>query len=46
MGKFWLIVIMLLIFLIGGGAGYLMTTDIPAPTEHTEKVLPDDMFPK
>tara|TARA_B100001939_G_scaffold308688_2_gene289476 strand:- start:29643 stop:29783 length:141 start_codon:yes stop_codon:yes gene_type:complete len=46
MAKFWLFLIVILLFLIGGGIGYLMTADIPAPKENVEKTLPDDMFPK
>lgn len=46
MGKFALFLFLLLV--VGGGAGvvYLMNWDIPAPVERTEKVLPDDMFPR
>ncbi|WP_165777057.1 hypothetical protein [Paremcibacter congregatus] len=46
MGKFWLSIIMLIIVGIGGGAVYLMTVDIEAPTQQVEKTLPDDRFPQ
>lgn len=37
---------MLILLLMAGGAVYLMTADIKAPSEHVEKTLPNDMFPK
>lgn len=46
MGKFWLIIIMLILIGIGVGAVYLMTADIEPPKEHVEKTLPDDRFPQ
>lgn len=46
MGKFWLVLILLILLASGGGVGYLMTVDINPPTEHVEKTLPDDNFPK
>lgn len=46
MGKFWLMIILLILVGIGGGAVYLMTVDIEPPLEHVEKTLPDDRFPK
>jgi len=46
MGKFWLVLFAILFIGIGAGVIFLMTWDIPAPQERTEKVLPDDMFPR
>lgn len=46
MGKFWLVLIVLILAGIGGGAVYLMTVDLEPPKEHVEKTLPDDKFPK
>jgi small neutral amino acid transporter SnatA (MarC family) len=46
MGKFWLVIFAILFIGIGAGVIFLMTWDIPAPQERTEKVLPDDMFPR
>ena len=45
MNKSWLL---LLVVVIGLGAGmeFLLHWNIPAPTQHVEKVLPDGMFPK
>lgn len=46
MGKFWLALFAVLFIAIGAGMIFLLTWDIPAPQEHTEKVLPDDRFPR
>lgn len=46
MGKFWLVIIILILIGIGGGAIYLMTVDIEPPKEQVEKTLPDDRFPQ
>ncbi len=40
------IVLMLLLLAIAGGGVFLATWDIPAPTSHVEKKLPDDRFPR
>ncbi len=32
-----------LIVVVGGGV-YLAFSDIPAPTQHVEKIIPDDRF--
>jgi hypothetical protein len=32
-----------LLAIVGGGA-YLAFSDLPAPTSHVEKVIPDDRF--
>jgi len=45
MAKLWLTLIILILLTIVGAGIYLMTADIPAPTEHVEKTLPDDAFP-
>lgn len=37
--------ILLILLALGGGAVYLMTWDVPPPTQRIEKVLPDDRFP-
>lgn len=36
----------LLILLVIGGAVFLATWNIPAPTATVQKVLPDDRFPR
>jgi hypothetical protein len=45
MAKLWLILIIAIIVSIIGAGIYLMTADIPAPTQRIEKTLPDDAFP-
>lgn len=37
--------IILLLAALVGGAVFLLTWDVPAPTQRIEKVLPDDRFP-
>ena len=46
MGKFWSMIIILILLGIAGGAVYLMTVDIEPPRENVEKTLPDDRFPQ
>lgn len=46
MGKFWLVIILLILLAIGAGAIYLMTVDLEPPHNAVEKTLPDDRFPK
>ena len=46
MKSFSKFVILLAIALILGGAVFLATWDIPAPTSKVEKTLPDDRFPR
>lgn len=46
MGKFWLVIIILILLGAGFGAVYLMTVDIEPPKENIEKTLPDDRFPQ
>jgi hypothetical protein len=38
--------ILLILALVGGGAVFLATWDIPAPTRQAEKTLPDSRFPR
>lgn len=45
MAKLWLFLIVLILISIAGAGIYLMTADIPAPSERVEKTLPDDAFP-
>lgn len=45
MAKLWLILIIAIVVTIIGAGIYLMTADIPAPTQRVEKTLPDDAFP-
>jgi len=45
MAKLWLSLIILIVVTIVGAGIYLMTADIPAPSERVEKTLPDDAFP-
>lgn len=40
------IVFVLVILVLAGGAAFLATWDIPAPTAAVEKVIPDDRFPR
>ncbi len=44
MSRFVGFVFILLVIGLIGGAGFLATWDIPAPTENVEVVLPDDQF--
>jgi hypothetical protein len=46
MSKIVLVVIVLLIGILVGGAAYLAFFDIPAPTTTTKIVLPDARFPQ
>lgn len=46
MGRLWLVIFVLLLLVIGGGAVFLLFWDIPAPSQKVEKVLPDDAFPE
>lgn len=45
MGKIVLIGIALLVVVIAGGVLYLMAWDVPVPTGHVERVIPDARFP-
>ncbi len=46
MRKMPLFLLVLVVLLIGGGAGWLATWDIPAPVTTVEKVIPDERFPR
>jgi hypothetical protein len=46
MAKIWLFLILLILLGIVGAGIYLITADIPAPSERVEKTLSDDMFPQ
>ena len=46
MAKIWLFLILLILLGIVGAGIYLITADIPAPSERVEKTLSDDMFPR
>lgn len=45
MSKSFLVLFVLILGTLLGGALFLMTWEIPAPGEPVEKVLPDDRFP-
>lgn len=38
--------LLLILVILVGGAVFLATWDIPAPTQQVEKVLPDERFPR
>ena len=44
--RFSLVIFVLLLLFVGGGAVFLMTYDIPAPSQQMEKVIPNDRFPR
>jgi hypothetical protein len=46
MGRFLLIVVALVVVILVGGTVFLMFWNIPAPTTHVEKVIPDARFPR
>lgn len=46
MGKFTLLILVILLLGAGGGAVFLSTWEIPAPISNVEKVLPNDQFPR
>ena len=46
MKKFSMFVFILVAAVVVGGAVFLATWDIPAPTAQVEKVVPDDRFPR
>jgi hypothetical protein len=45
MGKIVLIGVGVLVLAVVGGLGFLMVWDIPAPTAHVERVIPDAKLP-
>ncbi|VAX08722.1 hypothetical protein MNBD_ALPHA03-259 [hydrothermal vent metagenome] len=46
MGKFWFVIIILILLAILGGGLYLMTVEIDPPRNQVEKILSDDRFPQ
>ncbi len=46
MSKLLRALIILLVLVVLGGVGFLVTWDIPAPTARQEVVLPDERFPR
>lgn len=46
MKHFSRVVVLVVFALVIGGAVFLATWDIPAPTASVEKVIPNDRFPR
>ena len=46
MSKLLLTVVAVIVVIIIGGGAFLMVWNIPAPTVHVEKVIPDARFPR
>ena len=46
MSKLLRALVILLVVVVLGGVGFLVTWDIPAPTARQEVVLPDERFPR
>lgn len=46
MRKMPVVILVLIVVLLAGGAGWLATWDIPAPVTTVEKVIPDERFPR
>ncbi|MEQ8396721.1 hypothetical protein [Thalassobaculum sp.] len=44
--RFTLFLLILILLTLAGGALFLLTWDIPAPTASVEKVIPNDRFPR
>lgn len=44
--RFTLFLLILVLLTVAGGALFLLTWDIPAPTASVEKVIPNDRFPR
>ena len=44
MGKLTTIIAVAVLVLLGGGAAFLATWEIPPPSAQVEKVIPDDRF--
>jgi hypothetical protein len=40
------VLLVLLLVVVLGGAMFLLTWEIPAPTAHIERVIPDDTLPR
>jgi hypothetical protein len=45
MSRITLVLAIILVLVIAGGAVYLSTVDLPAPRERVEKVLPSEQPP-
>ncbi|HXP31877.1 MAG TPA: hypothetical protein VN832_12360 [Stellaceae bacterium] len=46
MGKLVAIAVGVLVLIVIGGGAILMVWDVPAPTAHVERVIPDARFPR
>lgn len=46
MRRFLLIILVLVVALVAGGAVFVATWDIPPPTKEIRKVVPNDRFPR
>ncbi len=46
MTRFTLVLFLILLIAVLGGAAFLAMWDIPAPSTVVEKTLPDDRFPR
>lgn len=46
MNKLVMILVVVVIAVVGGGALVLGSVDLPAPAGQTEKVIPDQRFPR
>lgn len=46
MGRFSVILIVLILVAVGGGFAFLATWEIPAPSKPVEKVIANDRFPR
>jgi Na+/H+ antiporter NhaC len=40
------LLLLVTVFVVVGGVVFLMTWDIPPPTAHIERVIPDEKLPK
>lgn len=45
MNKYILVIVAVVIVILAGGTFFLMTWNIPAPSERIVKVIPDARFP-
>ncbi len=46
MPRLSLYLVVLIVLVVGGGAIFLATWNIPAPSTHVEQVISNDRFPK
>lgn len=42
MGRLLMWIVIVVVVILIGGAVYLMTASVPAPTRHVEQVIPND----